>query len=272
MTTFQKIVKYLAIAFGIYLSLMIFSAIISIATSILGVTTIVGALDDDNIERTSFAQEYSGITELDIDINSGNLIIETGPTFKVELKEVSKYVTVESNQGKLKIQENSKKALKNNIGQIIVYIPENTVLNEVEIDSGIGETEIKHLNAKECEMDFGVGSTKISNMTVQNKIKIETGTGEVSLDNCNVNNLSLETGVGKTEFVGNIEGSSSIKNGMGELDIDLLGKSEEYQIITETGIGEVKLNNQNIGEGTIGTGKNVIKVEGGIGSISIKTK
>lgn len=269
MTTFQKIIKYLAIAFGIYLTITIFSVIIAVGTSIIGVSTIVDNLEND-AEKISYTKEFSNINKLEVDINVGNLIIKKGESFKVEATDVNKDLICEDINGKLKVKQNGKNFIKNNYGKIIIYIPENIVLNEVYIDTGVASSEIEYLIAKKCEIDLGIGSAKISNANIQEKVEIDTGTGELKIDNSTLNNLDLSTGIGKTDITANIIGNSKIESGIGELNIKLLGNKEEYKIITEKGIGQINLNNEKISEGTIGTGKNVIRIEGGIGTINIE--
>lgn len=269
MTTFQKIIKYLAIAFGIYLTITIFSVIIAVGTSILGVSTVVGNIGKDD-EKISYTKEFSNINELEVDINVGNLVIKKGEMFKVEATDVNKNLTCEDKNGKLKIEQKSNNLIKNDYGKIIIYIPEGIVLNNVDIDTEVASSEIEYLISKKCEIDLGIGNTKISNANIQDKVEIDTGTGELKIDNSTLNNLSLSTGVGKTDITANITGNSKIESGVGELNIQLLGNKEDYQITTEKGIGQINLNNEKINEGTIGTGKNKIRIEGGIGTINIE--
>lgn len=85
MTTAQKVIKYLAIAFAIFLIINIISAIL---WGLFGFTFIFGLhnTDNDTIREQSVITnyEYKDIDTLDIDIDFSSLIIKTGEEFKVE--------------------------------------------------------------------------------------------------------------------------------------------------------------------------------------------
>lgn len=91
MTTFQKIVKYGALIFAGYLCLMIISGIVVGITAIFGITTGIEMLEENaNSEIiTTWEQEYSNITEMDIDLSLCKLDIRKGDTLKVNVADVS---------------------------------------------------------------------------------------------------------------------------------------------------------------------------------------
>lgn len=55
------------------------------------------------------------------------------------------------------------------------------------------------------------------------------------------------------------------------MDITLKGDKENYKIVGEKGIGSLKIDgkSQSGSNSTYGSGNNVIKVDGGVGSINI---
>lgn len=176
-----------------------------------------------------------------------------------------------TNNGTLKIEERDvKDKFFNDIKQystITIYIPENTKLNEVSIDTGISETSIENLISNRLDLDLGMGNFKMNNST-SSRTEISTGAGEVVLENIEFGNLDLETGVGMCTIFGVLTGNANIECGVGELNVSLDG--EDYTVFTKTGIGNIKVNNQKANNNEkIGNGKNRIVVEGGIGSVNI---
>ena len=78
-------------------------------------------------------------------------------------------------------------------------------------------------------------------------------------------------GVGETNINALLTGKSDIDAGIGNLNIMLNGSKEDYKINTEKGIGTVRIDGDSISNNqTFGNGDNLIKIDGGIGNISIK--
>lgn len=113
------------------------------------------------------------------------------------------------------------------------------------------------------------GKLEIANCKF-NETKIDAGAGETKIISTSLNDLRLDAGVGRIEIDGEITGESKIACGIGETDIKLEQDEGEYKIIAEKGIGSLKIKGQEQGtETTYGNGKNIIKIEGGIGSIKV---
>ena len=91
MTSFQKVIKYGAIALAIYLCFMIIGVIITTITAIFGITVGLEMFENSSNEAmiTKWEQEYSDITSLDIDLDVCKLVIKKGDTLKVTASEVS---------------------------------------------------------------------------------------------------------------------------------------------------------------------------------------
>ena len=78
-------------------------------------------------------------------------------------------------------------------------------------------------------------------------------------------------GVGKLTLKSRIEGESDLDYGVGETDLILLGSLEDYQIEIDKGIGEAKLNGENMQDDSVyGSGENKIEIDGGVGAINIE--
>ena len=272
MTTFQRLIKYLAIAFGIFITGIIISSIVFVITAVLGISTGFNTyVDEETVEVIDFSESYANVNNLDLDVSISNLNITTGETFMVEASNVGKDFKCELVNKTLKIKEND---IKNNIfsntnhySTITIYIPENIKLNEVIIDTGISTTSIENLLSDKLDLDLGMGNFEMRD-SISNKTEISTGAGEVVLTNVQLGNLDLETGVGSCTLSGKLTGYSNIECGVGGLNINLEG--EDYTIFSKTGIGNININGQKVdNNSTNGNGQNRITVEGGIGEVNI---
>lgn len=271
MKGFQKVIKYVAIAFGLYLAISIIGAIVAgvlaITTGLYGIS-LIG--DQTQIERIDSEKVLEQFSKIDLEINASNIIIKAeGNEYKIETYQVPKTVEINNYEGKLKIKD-SKKITISQESKIIIYMPEETILEELELDMGAGIVEMQNINSNKIDFSFGAGSVNIKKLVASNA-KIECGAGQVIIEDANLTNTKLDTGVGKLVYSGYMKGNSKINCGIGEVDLKLEGGNEIYTIDAEKGIGDIKINGNKIANETItGNGENKISIDGGIGSINIE--
>ena len=156
------------------------------------------------------------------------------------------------------------------IGEIVLYVPQNENLRELNIETGAGKITIDGISSEKVEIDHGAGVLEISNSSFQNA-NIDGGAGKIAIHSSVLNNLNLDTGVRRVDIEAEITGRSEINSGIGEVNINILVNEEEYEIIAEKGLGNLKVKNQEQTANVYryGSGNNVIEVEGGIGNINI---
>ena len=265
MTTANKVIKYSAIAFAVFLIVSIFTAILNLLYCL--VDTLVD-LDDNGEHRIVNVENVASY--LDVDLKASNLTIKKGTK-----------LFVETNNDKIKINQNDNKVTIKEKGSflnrfrskkdIIIYIPEDLYFEIVNISTGAGSLNIEDLKAKKLDLDLGAGKTTINNLESNNS-KIETGAGKVEINNSKLNNLNLDLGVGKIDVNGSITGNSKIECGVGSVNLNLTNSINDYTFKIEKGLGSISINDDDIkDDSTVGIGINTIDIEGGIGSINIKT-
>ena len=272
MSQIQKIIKYLAIGFGLFLAINIIGWIVFGVFSILGINEIVN-FSGENVEMISYSEEYQNIENLKLDVKYAKLYIKTGETFKIEADQVNKDWKIKQDGSTLKISNVGKSwNIYNETPILTIYIPESIELSKTEIELGAGETEIEYLKSNSIELEFGAGKVTIDKIEAE-KSEIKCGAGEVIITNANLKNLSLNTGVGRLEYSGYIRGNSNIECGVGEVDLDLKGGEDIYKISAEKGLGDIRCNGESVKKNaTIGNGENKIDIEGGKDLIKIKTE
>ena len=171
----------------------------------------------------------------------------------------------------LKIKEDSRSILsKNNKGDLILYLPENSQFKTVKIQAKAGKIQIENLVTDFLSLELGVGETSIQRLNVSENCKIESGAGKVSLLDGRIKNLDLDLGVGKFELTSSLLGSNKINAGIGSLELNLLGNKKDYLIKADKGIGAIHVDESVVSDdSTVGTGENTIKIDGGIGNIDV---
>ena len=162
MSSAQKIIKYLALAFASFLIFIIITSIIS------GMTILSNIFDDnDNNNQTVEKNEslISDSKDLNIDLATSDLIIKTGNEFKVET--TNKYITSKEENNKLYITEKNHNVFKNENNKVVIYLTENQELDNVKINQGAGKITIERLNAQYLSLDLGAGKSVINNLNIK---------------------------------------------------------------------------------------------------------
>ena len=109
------------------------------------------------------------------------------------------------------------------------------------------------------------------NVKVLDDASIDGGAGNIEFNNCEFNNSEIDLGAGKLVFNGTLLGKNKIDSGVGSVNINLLGKLDDYKIKVDKGIGNTSLNGSTMKENeSYGSGINEIDINGGIGEIKIE--
>ena len=284
MTTLQKVIKYLSIIFGIFLIFVIIYSILGIGYTVNKILKpskyddikeeITNVIDDikDNTNDNSNNEEptQEEFNNIKIDLTYSDLEINTGE-FKVETN--SDNIVTKIKEKTLIIKEKNTWNIKfKNKQKVILYLPSNIELTDVEINNGSGKLYIASIIANNIDLDLGAGSTNIDNIIASNA-DIDTSAGTLNIDNGIINNLDLDLGVGKTTINAKLTGKNKIDIGVGSFYLNVLDNISNYKLKLNKGIGTIKVNDEEIkNDTTIGTGDNIINISGGVGSINIDFK
>ena len=250
MTTAQKIIKYIATAFALFLVVTIISAILSAGYEILSSIGLIHT--KDNITTEDFkviSNDLKEVSTLKIDLACTDLDIKVGDNFKIETN--NSKIILEQNNGNVQIKEKNKNLLNknNNSSNLTVYIPE----------------AIPNLY-----LELGAGDVHIENIIVTQQIEINGGVGKTDFKSCKMNNLQANLGMGEFSLEGELTGKNKISSGIGEVNVNLINNKEDYTIDVSKGIGTVVLDNENVGEDRkYGNGECYLDIDGGIGDITI---
>lgn len=275
MNIVQKIIKYVAIAFGIFLSFNIIAAIVLGITTVGGILIGIDSVTNDkeelpkNDEIVNIANVYDEISNLDIELSVSDIQILEGSDFKVETSTKSSEVEVLNENNTLKIKEETNKLLKDETSTVILYIPKDYTFDKVSLKTGAGKTNIEYLNANTLDIELGVGTTTIENI-IAKKSTIKGGVGTSHISHFETNDLTLEIGVGKFSLNGKITENAAINCGVGKVELGLIGDSNDYAITTEIGIGAINISGDKCSNNnTYGNGSTKINMTGGIGKVDI---
>lgn len=265
MTSVQRIIKYCAMALA-------FSIIIGIAVTLIsGVAYLFGIFDTDSkkLKDGKEIEMTKAITNIEIDLKSTNLIIERDK--KLYAATNNDKISYKIHNNTLIITEKNNKLFNNEPDtELVIYLPENHILDELSLDSGAGRVELFDITVKELDLDLGAGTVDLDFVDVILESSIDGGAGKLTINNSTINNLELDMGVGSLELESKLTGQNEISCGVGTTIINLTGTVSDYQINIDKGLGATTVAGNTVKDGeTIGDGKNILEIDGGIGSITV---
>lgn len=280
MTSFQKVIKYCAIAFAILLAVGIISGMASAAFAVVSAVSGNFGYSFHSEKTIDVSESFTDVKSLDIDNSTGNLKIMTGDTFKVEAEKVSENFEANvSSNGVLHISENESDfeffgfnfdGFDSPNSKITLYLPSDFAAEEAKIDTGAGTVTIEGLHSDYLYISAGAGNITGNNLAAE-EVKIEGGVGNVELEGVEFTDADFNCGVGNLDLQGVLLGNNKIDCGVGEVTLDLTGNLEDYDLDIDSGVGTIRVNGEKISEeeNIDNDGANSIKVDGGVGDVRI---
>lgn len=264
MTSWQKTIKYLAMAFALFL-------IVSILSGIFGTLSLVSnVFDDENAVGEMKTYTVSGdIQELKLDINATQLVITEGDVFSVQSN--NKYLKVSEQGNLLEITETERHYTNtSNKIRLEICIPTGTTFKKVDIVTGAGQVNVDRLAAEDLYLELGAGQVQIETLEATRSSEINGGAGQVIVNDGTLHNLDLDMGVGELRIKSALTGDCDLDMGVGATYLNLVGSIDDYRIELDKGVGAATLEGESLSDGAVrGSGENTIDIDGGVGEIRI---
>lgn len=247
MTVFQRVVKYCAMAFAVYLAVMIVGGIVM---GIGGLSFLTDRFDkSDEAYEGKIYSVGQDIGEIEIELGEVDCEILTGESFSVESD--SPRLEVKEKNGRLIITEASLNV--NGAARLKVYIPSDAVIRRIDISAGAGDIYAESLVCSSLGLECGAGDVEIVEAVATVKAEIDGGVGKITVGGGSLNDLELDMGVGTLDLTSRLKGDCDLEMGIGDADITLIGTAEDYalnygtadglktRVNIEKGIGTVKV-------------------------------
>lgn len=246
--------------------------VITIISSVILLVCLAGCGKRDVILDEAKTYEItSEIHSLDIEISAADFKIESADKFSVESN--LKYLSVSEKNGVLRIVDKAKSNLTDSDAMLIVYVPNGTVFNDVDIETGAAKMTVDTLSANAMELKLGAGDVRVECLNASSNADIEGGVGRITIVSGTLNDLTLEMGMGELNLTAAVLGDSDLNFGVGESNVTLIGSKDDYKVDIEKGIGTITVDGKPVTDfGSSGNGQNHIEIEGGVGTVNLSFK
>lgn len=275
MNEFQKTIKYIAIAFAVFLSVSIIGGIASIAIGIISTVTNI-----NDTKSTSFNTTFENVESIKIDCSVKNFKIEASDHFEIDAVNVPENLKAEMSGDTLRITSKKHNFIFSNLGNInlgnssiTLYIPENFKAEDFKIDGGTGTFDIKWISAENLDIDAGIGNIHGENITAD-KADIDCGVGNIDLTNVDFKNTDIDCGVGDINIDGSLRGKTQIDGGAGNINLNISGSPDMYNFTVDKGMGNITINGERYSKDSWNNSSadNNIDIDCGVGNIDIVIK
>jgi putative adhesin len=234
-----------------------------------------GKVDDISVESSiysTFIQKDSSLSKVSVEVIRPIVENNDEHLFEVELNNsLDKLIIKQTYDYKDKVFNKYQKLFSK--CKIIIKVPDNFEIGNIDINCSVGSININEINTKNVEIKGGVSSINLNDIEATS-IELETGVGSLNAKNILSKKFEFACGVGSMDFKGNIEDLLNIDLGTGSAKIYLPENEKSYNYELDSGIGSVEINGLKYKGGARINSKvsKDIVAETGTGSISIFTK
>ena len=204
----------------------------------------------DNADGSAYTKVYeaSAVSDLSCDLRYEELVLKTWNEDKVQVKVSGKdhnRIQISNNNGSLRIASNQK--VRNR--SVEIFCPENLSLQKIKLQMGAGTIELDgDFKAEQMEVNVGAGTIENSGSLDIKEADFTVGVGTADISEIQTEKLN---------------GSC----GMGNMDLTLAGKAEDYNYELKCGLGNLEVDDSQ--ETSITSGNKQITNEGATKNIKL---
>lgn len=216
------------------------------------------AVSELNVTQVSDKSEYGyvidnfenaeDITSIKVNIRAGSFIINSSNRLSISCTYVNDdYFDYSVADNCLTVSYMPKVSLSNfnfetfsfDEAQIVIDLPQK-VYENAEFSVTAGELIITSLVADNLSVDFSAGESVLQNVRAESSADIVMTAGECTFESCTFNNMAVKMTAGDMYILhSEIPGVNNVKMTAGNLNMELLGKRDDYNISVDRTAGEV---------------------------------
>lgn len=230
--------------------------------------------------------DYTGVESISVDISNAKIIIEESSNDKFGIKADLSYVSDEPYEGVdngiLKFEKTAKHTFNmfsfnmamfdESSNTVIIYVPKNAKLEDVNLHTSNGRIEISNLNAKNLTVDSSNGGLVANDSYISDESTFTTSNGRIEIDGTYLEKTYAKTSNGKIIATGIYKGDTTLKTSNGSIEFENNISRNSSDIKADTSNGTIEINGKTVQDEFYENNKaeNLIDAKTSNGSISIE--
>ena len=201
-------------------------------------------LGGDETLNTTYDEE---VERLRLDLDAANVVVKATEQDWVSVSMengFTRYYTEKLEDEKLTITYDTDGKQYKNAPDIIVYIPKDCLLNELEIEADMGNVEIWDLTqgCEKLDITAKMGNIEVHNSHITEKCKLKADMGNAQMSEVICEKAELHAAMGQVSFDGIAKGDLRLTTDMGSATALVEGKEADYNIYLHADIGQIHCN------------------------------
>jgi hypothetical protein len=258
MKSFVKVwlgVAMIAIGIGIVILIITFSAGVSFDDFAYNRMSFTSG----NIPNYSLQESYTGVENIDFNIQYGNVKIVKGNTFSIDAEHfpedgIKSYVS----NGTWYIEDEKTDEEVHFFGidvplrdfygwdgyspKATITIPEGFKAGSYNMVIGAGKITAEEIKAQDGYLEVSAGSITVDKIEIDGNSKYYADAGQIKVEQANIKDITVDCSVGEIVIEGNVTGDNDITCDVGKVRLNLSGMEEDYSYDVNADIGEVEIN------------------------------
>ena len=174
----------------------------------------------------------SPFTALDVDLDLGDVRVETGEDYGISIQQPGGpfHVEYRLEGDTLKVWSDGewRPALEGRDVCVTIFLPDGAVLDRADISVDLGGIDLTGVTAETMDLELSMGDLTAEDLTTTKSLSVGADMGDVSLTGC-------------------FQGKTDCKLSMGGLYLDTSEPADSYALDLEVSMGELTLDGQEAG-------------------------
>lgn len=223
---------------------------------------------------TASAQELRSLSELDLEMNGGVLLVQTGDYDELTVSVNERYekrMKIKADEEELSLEVTRKKSW-GEYPVVIMHVPENHTFYDISVEINAGKMTAPVLKAQEISLYVAASKMEITRIEAS-QADLETDAGNLIVGSLQAREAEIETNAGAVKILSGSVQDGAFSCNAGAQSIYLNGDPDACSYDIQTAVGHISVNGEDyagiVGEYIKGSGGASYSLECNAGSIDL---
>ena len=204
-------------------------------------------------ENEQMSKQLSEFNSIEADVDVVNLTIKEGDEYAINCNYSENCKVTYSNENQiLKIEQQSRHLGNNNHASVIITIPKEAILENINLTNDVGDIKLIKISSKNLTYTGDVGNLKVESSNLE-VVVAKSDIGDIEFDNIQFQQMAIE-------------------NDIGDVEVESTTQLNDYYVSLETSLGEVEVNGKDYGRkyNNNNSSDKSLKIKGSTGDVELK--